>query len=195
MSERHPFHELLPQQTPVLRRRALKLTANPHRAEDLVQDTLLKAWAARDRYQPGSQLRAWLFTILRNTFYSDLRKSRREVEDVDGKHAQTLHVEPRQEDALALGELISAITQLPEGQIRPLVMMGAYGFSQLEAAEACGCSVGTIKSRVSRSRVTLNRLLAHDDLMPPHADPVARPTAPLRRGPDAVLMVAHAGSN
>ena len=198
MSDRHPFHILLPQQAPALRRRALKLTANEHRAEDLVQDTFLKAWAARDSYRPESQLRAWLFTILRNTFFSDLRKSRREVEDVDGTRAQALYEEPRQEDALALKELVSAIARLPDAQRRPLVMMGAYGYSQLEAAAACGCTVGTIKSRVSRSRATLNRVLAQDDVscsaQIPRAVRMPRPTDPPDELPRELLIAAHAGS-
>jgi RNA polymerase sigma-70 factor, ECF subfamily len=99
---------------------------------------------------------------MRNTFFSDLRKLRREVEDVDGECARALAEAPRQEDSLALKELIAAIAQLPSAQRRPLVMMGAYGFSQLETADACGCSIGTVKSRVSRSRTTLSMILAHD---------------------------------
>ena len=162
MTERHPFHTLLPQQASPLRRRALKLTSNEHRAEDLVQDTLLKAWVNRDSYRPDTNLRAWLFTILRNTFFSQLRKYRREVEDADGALAETLYEEPRQDHALALHELISAIALLPYAQRRPLVLMGAYGFSQLEAADACRCTVGTVKSRVSRGRATLNQVIAHD---------------------------------
>jgi RNA polymerase sigma-70 factor, ECF subfamily len=157
MTERHPFYFLLPQQASSLHRRALQLTSNQHRAEDLVQDTLEKAWANRDSYQPGTNLRAWLFTILRNTFFSELRKFRREVEDVDGACAQALFEEPRQDHALALKELTSAIARLPHAQRRPLLLMGVYGFSQLEVAAACGCTVGTIKSRVSRGRAMLNR--------------------------------------
>lgn len=155
----HPFQVLLPEQAHCLRLRALKLTSNKHRAEDLVQATFLKAWAKRDSYKPDTNLRAWLFTILRNTFFSDLRKFRREVEDVDGACARALFEEPRQEHVLALKELISAVATLPDTQRRPLVLMGAYGFSQLEAAVACGCSVGTIKSRVSRGRTALSRLI------------------------------------
>jgi RNA polymerase sigma-70 factor (ECF subfamily) len=161
MLDRHSFHTLLPQHAPVLRRRALKLTSNEHRAEDLVQTTLMKAWVNRDVFHEGTNLRAWLFTILRNTFLSELRKYRREVEDVDGAHARSLSVEPGQDHALALNELIAAMAQLPHVQRQPLVMMGAYGFSQLEAADACGCTIGTIKSRVSRGRATLDRLVAH----------------------------------
>lgn len=160
MIDRHPFHTLLPQQTMALQRRALKLTYNAHRAEDLVQATLLKAWASRDSYRPETNLRAWLFTILRNTFFSELRKFRREVEDVNGNCAARLSVEPRQHHTLELKELITTMAQLPYEQRRPLVLMGAYGFSQLEAADACGCTVGTIKSRVSRSRSMLAHALA-----------------------------------
>jgi RNA polymerase sigma-70 factor, ECF subfamily len=166
MSHDHPFHVLLPQQDQSLRRRALKLTSNEHRAEDLVQATLQKAWASRDSYSPDTNLRAWLFTILRNTFYSDLRKHRREVEDVDGVCAAALYEEPRQDHAIALRELIDAIAELPRSQRQPLVLMGAYGFSQLEAAAACKCSVGTIKSRISRSRATLKQSLSHDEVAP-----------------------------
>ncbi len=161
MAERHPFDSLLSPQTRVLKHFALRLTANEHRAEDLVQITMLKAWDKRDSFMPGTNLRAWLFTILRNTFYSDLRKYRHEVEDIDGISAAALCEEPRQDHILALNELMSAIASLPHKQRKPIVMMGAYGFSQLEAAEACGCTVGTIKSRVSRARTTLCSVLDH----------------------------------
>lgn len=160
MKDQHPFHILLPQHSPALRRRALSLTFSQHRAEDLVQDTLLKAWASRDRFRSDSNLRAWLFTILRNTFISDLRKYRREVEDVDGAYSSRLSEEARQEHVISLKELISATVQLPFAQRRPLVLMGAYGYSQLEAANACHCTIGTIKSRVSRGRATLNLALS-----------------------------------
>lgn len=165
MGQRHAFDILLPPQWQVLRRRALRLTSNEHWSEDLVQATFLKAWANRDKFKPDSQLRAWLFTILHNTFISDLRKSRREVEDVDGVLAAALSEEPRQDHALALKELIAALALLPKVQQRALVLMGAYGFSQLEAASACGCTVGTIKSRVSRGRDTLGRALVDPELM------------------------------
>ncbi|WP_296479520.1 sigma-70 family RNA polymerase sigma factor [Roseinatronobacter sp.] len=163
ITDDHPFHVLLPEQAHSLRLRALKLTANKHRAEDLVQTTLLKAWAKRDSFKPGTNLRAWLFTILRNTFCSDLRKFRREVEDVDGVYARAQFEEPRQHHVLALKELISVVATLPNTQRLPLVLMGAYGFSQNEAAVACGCTVGTIKSRVSRGRAALSRILAEEE--------------------------------
>jgi RNA polymerase sigma-70 factor, ECF subfamily len=165
MDKLHPFHVLLPQQALPLRRRALKLSANPHRAEDLVQATLLKAWINRDRFQPGSNLRAWLFTILRNTFFSELRKYRLEVEDVDDAAARAQSEAPRQEDAVALRELMAAMATLPDAQRRPIILTGAFGYSQLEASDACGCTIGTIKSRVSRGRAVLSRILAHDEIL------------------------------
>lgn len=161
MTRRHPFHDQLPAQIPSLHKRALKLTGSAHRADDLVQATLLKAWAKRDSFHPDTNLRAWLFTILRNTFFSELRKHRREVEDVDGTRAAALTEEPRQVDAIALGELITAIALLPPAQRQPVVLMGAYGFSQIEAAQACDCTIGTIKSRVSRARTSLAQSLRY----------------------------------
>lgn len=194
MTIRHPFNDLLPRQAVPLRRRALKLTGNEHRAEDLVQATFLKAWASRDSFKPETNLTAWLFTILRNTFYSELRKYRREVEDVDGGYARALSEEPRQDHALALNELIDAIALLPRAQRRPLVLMGAYGFSQLEAADACGCTLGTIKSRVGRGRATLARIMDDSERAPqrPPARMMPRPVAP-RAEPEAGPMVASGG--
>ncbi len=163
MSEYHPFHILLPPQRMALRRFAIKLTGNEHRAEDLVQETFLKAWANREKFTLGTELRGWLFTILRNTFYSDLRKHKREVEDADGKHAALLFDEATQEYAIELNEVIAAIAILPEIHRQPLVMVGMQGFSQLEAAAACGCALGTIKSRVSRARARLNDTFGHEN--------------------------------
>lgn len=162
MNELHPFETLLPPLRHALHRRALTLTSNQHRAEDLVQETFLKAWANRDRYQPDTLLRAWLFTILRNAFISGIRKHRREIQDVDGAYAAMMREEPRQDHVLALKELIGAIALLPEMQCRPLIMIGANGCSYKEAADACGSTVGTIKSRVSRARSKLKR--AFDDV-------------------------------
>lgn len=194
MIEQHPFHILLPQQAVSLRRRALKLSSSAHRADDLVQTTLLKAWASRDSYRPETNLGAWLFTILRNTFFSELRKFRLEVEDIDGMHAHRLCEAPRQDHVLALKELISAISVLPHAQRLPIVMMGVYGFSQLEVADSCGCSVGTIKSRVSRGRATLSDLLKPDTLPNPVSDRHLRtelPGAVTDAGPERVTAMAR----
>ena len=167
MINSHPFETQLPEITPSLRRRAMKLTSNAHRAEDLVQATLLKAWANRDRYAQETNLRAWLFTILRNTFFSELRKYRREVEDINDSHARRLVEEPRQEAALELKELLEALADLPSAQRQAILLMSAYGYSQLEAAEACQCTLGTIKSRVSRGRAALYDRF--NDAPAPHA--------------------------
>lgn len=165
MTDSHPFSKLLPEQSLILYRRALRLTVNAHRAEDLVQATLLKAWAHRDRFELETNLRAWLFTIMRNTFLSELRKYRLEVQDNEDELALTVAEEPSQDHVLALKELIAAMVNLPVAQREPLLMMGYYGYSQQETAAACGCTLGTVKSRVSRGRATLSRLLDHD-----HAD-------------------------
>lgn len=162
MSTFHPFHVLLPQQALILRRRALKLSSSAHDADDLVQATLMKAWANRDSFKTGSNLRAWLFTILRNTYFSELRKRRWEVEDVDGSYASELFEDSRQVDVISLKELMAAMESLPDCQRTPIIMTGAFGFSQLEASEACGCKVGTIKSRVSRGRARLSEMLEYD---------------------------------
>ncbi|WP_333826351.1 sigma-70 family RNA polymerase sigma factor [Pararhodobacter sp.] len=197
MTEQHPFHVLLPQHSLSLRRRALKLTGNEHRAEDLVQATLLKAWASRESFSPETNLGAWLFTILRNTFFSDLRKHRREVEDIDGASAEALFEEARQDHALALKELMAAIAQLPDAQREPLVLMGAYGFSQLEAADACHCTVGTIKSRVSRARSMLTRIMVQEEIEPlapaPRVRVMHRPFRPFRQEVASEMMAARAG--
>lgn len=166
MIDVHPFHFLLPPQGAVLFRFALKLAADETRAEDLVQETFLKAWANRDSFTRGTELRGWLFTILRNTFYSSLRKHRREVQDVDGRLAALLVEEAAQEHSADLNKLISVMATLPEIHRRPVVLMGAYGFSQQEAADACNCAVGTIKSRVSRGRSELGRAFGRDPLEP-----------------------------
>lgn len=164
MIEVHPFHFLLPTHAKVLFRFALRLAGDQHRAEDLVQETFLKAWANRDGFTPGTEIQGWLFTILRNTFYSSLRKHRREVQDVDGRLAALLFEDAAQEHSVDLNKLISVMARLPEIHRRPVVLMGAYGFSQQEAADACNCAVGTIKSRVSRARSELGRAFGRDPI-------------------------------
>lgn len=188
MIEQHPFSDLLPRQAVTLRGRAMKLTANLHRAEDLVQTTMLKAWANRDSYRPESNLRAWLFTIMRNTFFSDLRNTRREIADVDGILAAALSEEPAQDHVIALKEVLSAMLLLPPAQSQPLILMGVLGFSQLEVAEACGCTVGTVKSRVSRARTALGAALLRGPSNPDGALPLLPQAA---AGATSANEVAH----
>lgn len=160
MSERHAFHADLEAQLPTLRAFARSLGRDAAHADDLVQETLLKAWANRDSYAPGTNLRAWLFTILRNTFYSSHRKHRREVEDADGEHVGRLAVRPHQEHVLAMRDFETALATLPGDQREALILVGAAGLSYEEAAQICGVAVGTIKSRVSRARARLIDILA-----------------------------------
>src|ERR1700749_471364 len=136
---------------PSLRAFAISLSGNGDRADDLVQETLLRALANIDSFQPGSNLPAWLFTILRNLFRSDYRKRRREVEDADGSYAKTLKTQPAQNAHLEFEEFRTALEKLPQDQREALILVGSSGFSYEDAATICGCAVGTIKSRVNRA--------------------------------------------
>nr|WP_233386588.1 sigma-70 family RNA polymerase sigma factor [Methylobacterium sp. C25] len=149
------FREDLIKALPALRTFAVSLTRNIHRADDLVQETFLKAWANHHRFSPGTNFTAWLFTILRNHFYSDIRKKRREVEDADGIHAEHLTALADQEDASTLQAVWKKIEKLPLTQRQALLMVGAEGCTYEEAANKLGCQVGTVKSRVSRARSSL----------------------------------------
>src|SRR5437016_7099306 len=147
---------------PSLRAFAISLSGNGDRADDLVQETLLRALANIDSFQPGSNMPAWLFTILRNLFRSEYRKRRREVEDADGSYAQTLKSQPEQHSRVEFQEFREALAKLPPDQREALILVGASGFSYEEAAAICDCAVGTIKSRVNRARTRLAELLAID---------------------------------
>lgn len=144
---------------PNLRAFAISLSGNSDRADDLVQDTILKAWAAHESFQPGTNLKAWLFTILRNEFYSQMRKKGREIQDSEGYYTENMAVHPSQYGTLDLQDFSKALAELPEDQREALLLVGASGFAYEEAAEICGCKVGTIKSRVSRARTQLQTLL------------------------------------
>lgn len=144
---------------PSLRAFARSLARNPAQADDLVQDTLVKALANVDRFEPGTNLRAWLFTILRNHYYSQLRKAKREVEDVDGRMASRLASRPEQDGSVDLEDFKAAFAQLAPDHREVLTLVGASGCSYEEAASICGCAVGTIKSRVNRARKKLTELL------------------------------------
>lgn len=148
---------------PSLRAFARSLAHNPAQADDLVQDTLVKALANVDRFEPGTNLRAWLFTILRNHYYSQLRKAKREVEDADGLIAARVPVRPEQDGSVDLEDFKIAFQQLQPDHREVLTLVGASGCSYEEAAEICGCAVGTIKSRVNRARRKLTELLGLDN--------------------------------
>lgn len=163
------FREGLIAELPNLRAFAVSLCRSPVQADDLVQDTVLKAWANSEKFQPGTSLRAWLFTILRNTYYSLYRKSGREVQDHDGTYSQRLAVSGEQEGAVAMAEFREALAKLSEEHREALILVGASGLSYEEASEICGVAIGTVKSRVNRARARLAELLgisSIDDLGP-----------------------------
>lgn len=163
------FKEGLIREIPNLRAFAASLSGSMQLADDLVQDTLLKAWGNSDKFEPGTSLRAWLFTILRNTYYSLYRKRGREVQDSEGTYAERMATHGNQESHLDLADFRKALAKLPEEQREVLIMVGATGLSYEEAAEICGVAIGTIKSRVNRARTKLAELLSIgsvDDLGP-----------------------------
>jgi RNA polymerase sigma-70 factor (ECF subfamily) len=145
---------------PSLRAFAISLCGNVDRADDLVQETMLRALANIDSFQPGTNMSAWLFTILRNHFRSEYRKRRREVEDSDGRYAESLKSQPEQYGQVEFREFREALVQLPADQREALILVGASGFSYEEAAHICECAVGTIKSRVNRARTRLAELMS-----------------------------------
>ncbi|GJD44487.1 ECF RNA polymerase sigma factor EcfG [Methylobacterium cerastii] len=156
------MRDLLLGAIPALRAFAFSLTYDFDRTDDLVQDTLMRAWTKAESFRRGTNLTAWLFTILRNLFYSEQRKRKREVEDADGSHAGRLTSLPEQEVRVEMRAFQSALNLLPLAQREALVLVGAQSFTYEEAAEICGVAVGTIKSRVSRARGRLIETLGMD---------------------------------
>jgi RNA polymerase sigma-70 factor (ECF subfamily) len=147
---------------PALRAFAWSLSHNASDADDLVQDTLIKAWTNREKFELGTNLRAWLFTILRNTYYTAIVRRRREVRDEDGAYAATLTSPANQDWSLAVGALEAALRRLPDEHREALILVGGAGLTYEEAAAICGCALGTIKSRVNRARNRLAKLLDID---------------------------------
>ncbi len=169
---------------PNMRAFAVSLCGNRDHADDLVQEALVKAWAHLDTFKRGTNLKAWLFTILRNSYFSELRKSKREVHDSNGQFAAHLSAPAAQLGHLELIDLNKALAQLPADQREALVLVGAEGFAYEDAALISGCPVGTVKSRVSRARRRVNVFLG----LPPVEQaetgshhPKPRPERPMRR--------------
>lgn len=148
---------------PALRAFALSLTRNSSLADDMVQDAVEKAWRNFDKFTPGTNLRAWLFTILRNNYYSNRRRSKYEVADSEGFFVNQMAVKPAHDGHLQLDEFRKAFATLPDEQREALILVGASGFSYDEAAQMCGCALGTIKSRVSRGRDRLAEIMGMND--------------------------------
>ncbi len=148
---------------PHLRAFAISLTGTVEQADDLVQDTIVRSLSYLDQFQPGTNLQAWMFTILRNQFHTNYRKRRREVEDADGALAARLSSIPEQGGRLEFEDFRLALGKLSPDQREAILLIGAEGFSYEEAAQICGTKVGTIKSRVNRARTRLIELLGYED--------------------------------
>lgn len=166
---------------PNLRAFAVSLCGNSDRADDLVQETLVKAWGSLASFTEGTNLTAWLFTILRNIYYSEYRKRRREAPDPDGAIAARLVAPDSQHAHMDFLDFREALQKLPVDQREALILVAASGLSYEEAAEICGCAAGTMKSRVNRARNRLAELLA---------EPVT-PPEPLEASPMAALSGAQ----
>ncbi|KPP80860.1 MAG: RNA polymerase ECF subfamily sigma 70 factor [Oceanicaulis sp. HLUCCA04] len=151
------FQQELTDAIPHLRAFARSLCGNPAEADDLVQETLIKAWTARASFQDGSSMRAWTFRILRNHFYSERRRAWRKQEQ-GGEIPENAAVSGEgQSWALQLDDVRRALLDIPDEQREALVLVGAGGLSYEEAAGVCGCAVGTVKSRVNRGRAALEK--------------------------------------
>ncbi len=168
---------------PNLRAFAMSLCGNRDYADDLVQDTLVRAWGKMDRFEAGTNLHAWLFTILRHVFYSDRRKRVREVEDADGSYASRLTTVPNQHARLDLEDFHQALMKLSPDQREALILVGIEGFTYEEAAEIAGCVVGTIKSRVNRARTRLAALLYVESESDLGADKIVLAVLPMAAEP------------
>ena len=144
---------------PHLRAFARTLAGDPTAADDLAQDAMMKAWDARASYQMGTNMKAWTFMILRNQFYSEKRRSWRQTQLDQEAAERTLVAVDDPEAPVALDELRLGLGMLPPEQREALILVGAGGFAYEEAAEICGCAVGTVKSRVSRARRALQGIL------------------------------------
>jgi RNA polymerase sigma-70 factor (ECF subfamily) len=157
---------------PYLRAFARSLANDPSAADDLAQEALLKAWDARSSFQPGTNLKAWTFMILRNCFYSEKRRSWRQAVWDQEKAERTLTATSDPDSSIELDELRRALAELPAEQRDALVLIGAGGFAYEEAAQICGCAVGTIKSRVNRARKALEAIIASGNFAPAGSDGV-----------------------
>ncbi len=153
------FRAQLLAEIPHVRAFAVSLAGSFSLADDLVQETLLKAWVHAGRYTLGTNLRAWLFTILRNVYYSFHRQFGRNILDSDGIYAAQVAVAANQLAHMHLRDVRRALLALPLEQREALIMIGAMGMPYHEAAANCGVAEGTVKSRVSRGRVHLAEIL------------------------------------
>ncbi|APE29342.1 sigma-70 family RNA polymerase sigma factor [Aurantiacibacter gangjinensis] len=162
--DKRAFKRELTEVVPHLRAFARGLCGRPDMADDLVQETMLKAWAAQRRFEPGTSMRAWTFVILRNAYLTDMRRNRFRGEYDETVAERILTAPAGQEEPLHLSDLHRALLTLPPERREALLLVGAGGFSYEEAANICGCAVGTIKSRVGRARAALSSMIEDGDI-------------------------------
>lgn len=153
------FRDQLVALLPSLRAFARGLCRHREMADDLAQDTMMRAWAARGSYTQGSNFRAWMFMIMRNQFYTTLRKNSR-MTSLDPEVAERVLVSaPAQQDGIHVDDVAKALQKLPAEQREVLLLVGASGVSYEEAAQIIGCAMGTVKSRLARGRAALAQLI------------------------------------
>lgn len=149
------FRKDLLELIPFLRAFSRSLCGDRELADDLAQEALAKAWQSRDTFRPGSNLKAWLFTILRNQFYSDRRRAWRQAPWDETAAERVPVARGEQTWAVQLSDTARALRALPAEQREALILVGAGGFSYEDAARIANCAVGTVKSRVARARKAL----------------------------------------
>ena len=164
------FKALLAGVIPHLRAYGRSLSGNPDLADDLTQDTMVKAWASRARFERGTSIKAWTFVILRNTFLSQMRRNKFRGEYDEVTVERTLSTPASQEDSGEMADLQRALMELPQDQREALILVGAGGLSYEEAASICDCALGTMKSRVSRARVALEEIMTRGQFSQKRAD-------------------------
>ncbi|MCB2075298.1 MAG: sigma-70 family RNA polymerase sigma factor [Novosphingobium sp.] len=163
------FKRALVDVAPHLRAFARGLCGSPDRADDLAQEAMLRAWAARERFAAGTNFRAWTFTILRNFFYSEARRSQFHGEYDEAVAERILKAPASQEDALDLADALRALQSIPETHREALMLVVGAGMSYEDVAEICGIALGTVKSRVSRARAMLEEIIEEGHLPLPRS--------------------------
>lgn len=175
------FRDELVNAMPALRAFARGLCGQREMADDLAQDAMMRAWAARAHFEKGTNFRAWIYIILRNQFYTLMRKNARLVQWDPEIRNDALVALPDQHDAIHLKDVERALAALPPEQREVLVLVGASGVSYEEAANIVGCAIGTIKSRLARGRVALAALINGPDCDSAAPKNAAQP--PVKRAP------------
>ena len=170
------FHDLLEPQIPRLRRYSRALTRDPQRADDLVQDTLVRALMKQDRWEPGTNLRAWLFTLMHNQYVNNVRRANREAGTIDIDDVSSSLVATTDPTASRqLYELERALGQLAAEQREVILLVGLEGFSYEDAAKILAVPVGTVRSRLSRGRESLRRRFGIEEKIDPSLASQDRP--------------------